>query len=547
MAPNRESTKVFVAQIPHATSEGKVYAAFENFGPIVQLNMLYRQDGSSRGCAFITYASDRSARKCLILNGQTVFSHETLVVRAAEDKRSYQKKKDVNRFHVPSQARLPDQFQRSNSLAQSGISNSHYSAMDSNNKITCDGMKIPMESRPTCGAAITRPNPPFSLFPGSSDTDRRATYGPSAQTQASQKLHLPTDYNRGLVPYTNTLNGSGLGGTAGGGTHFVGGAIVSADLQISESVPIMNNSSSHYMGGHPMHTTMHTQTTGTSDGYTATTGTSDGHTVGIQPKDYPIHQAWQQQQHFQTKYERQQQTQELLFGTAAEGNGDERHNDQHQHEHQHQHVFSSHDANINNTNININNTNINVTMNGINGALNGLNSSPSRFNGKPKNDNDVCVVGGGVDPIVDLSPSRNPHCRGFTTGHGFVGNQRTSSNAEQFGEIRGYNPFCAPEIKIFGTQNGEWQNGILKPSWSMGAPLGKCTDYKTDAVVEETKKVAEVGVSDDKTDSKPFKWTTGNLPTRFGFIHFEQPPMEGEAVSKIVDDKRLKPCTSFWL
>jgi len=76
--------------------------------------------------------------------------------------------------------------------------------------------------------------------------------------------------------------------------------------------------------------------------------------------------------------------------------------------------------------------------------------------------------------------------------------------------------------------------------------LGKCADYRTD-IAEETKKVAEVAVSDKKADSKPFKWTTGNLPTRFGFVHFEQPPVEGEAVSEITDGKRLKPCASFWL
>jgi len=90
---SRESSKIFVAKIPHFATEAEAHGVFSRFGEIEETKLLYNEDGIFRGCAFIKFKRDEFAHNALELNGQAVFAKETLVVRMAEDKRTNQKKK----------------------------------------------------------------------------------------------------------------------------------------------------------------------------------------------------------------------------------------------------------------------------------------------------------------------------------------------------------------------------------------------------------------------------------------------------------------------
>jgi len=96
MTAGQETAKIFVAKIPTQTTKEHIETVFQQYGPVLETKMLFHDDGAFRGCAFIKYETEYCAKQALGLNGFNVFSEdsqEPLVVRAAVDKRTYQKKK----------------------------------------------------------------------------------------------------------------------------------------------------------------------------------------------------------------------------------------------------------------------------------------------------------------------------------------------------------------------------------------------------------------------------------------------------------------------
>merc|ERR1712216_903336 len=65
-------TKLFVGCLPYSKSEGDLRPIFQQCGPIAEIALLKKPDGSSKGAAFVTYQSPQSASMALIsLQGYT--------------------------------------------------------------------------------------------------------------------------------------------------------------------------------------------------------------------------------------------------------------------------------------------------------------------------------------------------------------------------------------------------------------------------------------------------------------------------------------------
>lgn len=219
MDTGRESAKVFVAKIPYFVSQEKIQTVFEQYGPVLETKMLFHDDGAFRGCAFIKYASDESAHNSLALDGLTVFSQETLVVRVAEDKRTYQKKKEENAF----------QFQQNQQVMYREGLKRNPLFDDAHSYFSSDSEKIGLSNRGTrlsTGAAVTRPK--ATLFNGSS----------AAATAAAATATLPKFRPASQAAYgPRAPNNASSLHHAAQAHHFAQGAILSADHVTAHGKP----------------------------------------------------------------------------------------------------------------------------------------------------------------------------------------------------------------------------------------------------------------------------------------------------------------------
>ena len=78
-----DSNQVYVGNLPYRLRERELREKFEVYGPIRSLRLMKdRHTGRSKGFAFITFNSTRSALQCQALHGQD-FNGRALVVRPA--------------------------------------------------------------------------------------------------------------------------------------------------------------------------------------------------------------------------------------------------------------------------------------------------------------------------------------------------------------------------------------------------------------------------------------------------------------------------------
>lgn len=84
--PEAYAHKLFIGQIPFEASEQDLWALFAPLGDILELAIL-RSQGSSKGCAFLTYASRAQAAVAIsAFNGRQLSHSKKLVVKFADQK-----------------------------------------------------------------------------------------------------------------------------------------------------------------------------------------------------------------------------------------------------------------------------------------------------------------------------------------------------------------------------------------------------------------------------------------------------------------------------
>lgn len=88
---DRTSYEVYFGDVSFNASEGDVKQHFRNCGEIVQVKMLMRDDGKSRGRGFIKFADEKGMRSALKLNG-TEFMGRRVVVEEPMNKSGGERK-----------------------------------------------------------------------------------------------------------------------------------------------------------------------------------------------------------------------------------------------------------------------------------------------------------------------------------------------------------------------------------------------------------------------------------------------------------------------
>ncbi|KAL6774510.1 CRB3 [Auxenochlorella protothecoides x Auxenochlorella symbiontica] len=84
--PAAYAHKLFIGQIPFEATEQDLWAIFSPVGDILELAIL-RSQGRSKGCAFLTYASQAQAATAVsAFNGRPVGANKKLVVKFADQK-----------------------------------------------------------------------------------------------------------------------------------------------------------------------------------------------------------------------------------------------------------------------------------------------------------------------------------------------------------------------------------------------------------------------------------------------------------------------------
>ena len=67
------AAKLFVGNFPYDTQEGKLRTLFEDYGDVIELRIVRKKTGESRGFGFVTYDHIESAERALqSLHGRDV-------------------------------------------------------------------------------------------------------------------------------------------------------------------------------------------------------------------------------------------------------------------------------------------------------------------------------------------------------------------------------------------------------------------------------------------------------------------------------------------
>ena len=71
-------SKVFIGNLPYQASEIDIHALVEKFGSIMEIIILRRQDGTSRGAGFVKFYSPNDAIKCVNALNNVSYGNRTL-------------------------------------------------------------------------------------------------------------------------------------------------------------------------------------------------------------------------------------------------------------------------------------------------------------------------------------------------------------------------------------------------------------------------------------------------------------------------------------
>jgi RNA recognition motif-containing protein len=79
--------KLFVAKLSYDTMENDLRSAFERFGEVDSVNVVMdREQGRSKGFAFVEMPNDDQAREAIEALNETELDGRTIVVKEAEDR-----------------------------------------------------------------------------------------------------------------------------------------------------------------------------------------------------------------------------------------------------------------------------------------------------------------------------------------------------------------------------------------------------------------------------------------------------------------------------
>lgn len=84
--PAAYAHKLFIGQIPFEAGEHDLWTVFSPLGDVLELSVL-RSQGRSKGCAFLTYATEGQAQAAIAaFHGRSIGNSKKLVVKFADQK-----------------------------------------------------------------------------------------------------------------------------------------------------------------------------------------------------------------------------------------------------------------------------------------------------------------------------------------------------------------------------------------------------------------------------------------------------------------------------
>lgn len=84
--PSVYAHKLFIGQIPFEATEHDLWPVFSPLGDVLELSVL-RSQGRSKGCAFLTYATESQAQAAIAaFHGRSIGNSKKLVIKFADQK-----------------------------------------------------------------------------------------------------------------------------------------------------------------------------------------------------------------------------------------------------------------------------------------------------------------------------------------------------------------------------------------------------------------------------------------------------------------------------